>query len=175
MLTQLRIKNFRCFDEHSLSFRKNTVIVGRNNAGKSTVIEALKLVSLVSNRHRYLNPIRVPKEANVPLHTALSPSLQHLDLKFDTAAHGLGQLPSVIEAEFDSGETIQVYVGADHKLYGALQRPSGSRVITKGEAGQLGIRTIQILPQVAPLERTEMRLSSLMNLTSISILICSTN
>jgi recombinational DNA repair ATPase RecF len=50
MLRQLRMQNFRCFDDHTIIFEPNTVVVGKNNAGKSSVIEALRLVSAVVNR-----------------------------------------------------------------------------------------------------------------------------
>jgi len=50
MLRQLRMQNYRCFDDHTLLLEPNTVIVGRNNAGKSSVIEALRLVGAVVNR-----------------------------------------------------------------------------------------------------------------------------
>ncbi len=45
MLTELRLINFRCFKDHVIPLRRNTIIVGKNNAGKSTVIDALRLVS----------------------------------------------------------------------------------------------------------------------------------
>jgi AAA15 family ATPase/GTPase len=41
MLTQLEFENFRCFGSHRLNLRPLTIIVGRNNAGKSTVTEGL--------------------------------------------------------------------------------------------------------------------------------------
>jgi AAA15 family ATPase/GTPase len=50
MLSALVLQNFRCFDQHRVELRPLTVIVGRNNAGKSTLIEALRLISLVTER-----------------------------------------------------------------------------------------------------------------------------
>ena len=50
MLARLRLRNFRGFDEHVVPLRKLTLIVGANNAGKSTIVEALRLVALVVNR-----------------------------------------------------------------------------------------------------------------------------
>jgi len=52
MLVSLRLMNFRCFDDHTIPFRARTVIIGRNNAGKSTVVEALRLVALIVERHK---------------------------------------------------------------------------------------------------------------------------
>jgi len=52
MITQLRIKNYRCFEDHTVTFKDTAIIVGPNNAGKSTIIEALRLVSIITNRFR---------------------------------------------------------------------------------------------------------------------------
>jgi len=43
MLTRLEIENFRGFKKHEMPLNAVTLIVGRNNAGKSTVVEALRL------------------------------------------------------------------------------------------------------------------------------------
>ncbi|MEO1333139.1 MAG: AAA family ATPase [Myxococcota bacterium] len=48
MLTELHLRNYRCFREHKLSFKDLTIVVGGNNAGKSTVVEALRLVAMVT-------------------------------------------------------------------------------------------------------------------------------
>jgi len=43
MLAQIEFENFRCFERHTLVLRPLTIIVGRNNAGKSTVTEGVSL------------------------------------------------------------------------------------------------------------------------------------
>jgi AAA ATPase domain len=52
MLERMRLRNFRGFEDHAVPFRDSTVIVGANNAGKSTLVEALRLVGLVTDRFR---------------------------------------------------------------------------------------------------------------------------
>jgi predicted ATP-dependent endonuclease of OLD family len=44
MLEILNIKNYRCFEDHTVNFHESTVVVGKNNAGKSTIIEALYII-----------------------------------------------------------------------------------------------------------------------------------
>lgn len=155
MLEKLLIQNFRCFENHEIPFHKETTIVGRNNAGKSTTVEVLRLVSLVTNRHRNLTPVRVPREAKVPLYWALSPSTKNLDLDFNRAAYGLGALPSVLEARFSETKEVKVFVGADQKIYADIQE--GGRSLVSGPNRVSGgvITPIHILPQVAPLQQSE--------------------
>ena len=66
MLKSLRIENFRGFDRHSLTFKKLTIIVGQNNAGKSTIVEALRLLSIVVSRYRYLTYHSAPEWTQLP-------------------------------------------------------------------------------------------------------------
>ena len=47
MLDSLRIKNFRCFEDLQIeSLGRVNLIVGKNNVGKSTLLEAVQLLSL---------------------------------------------------------------------------------------------------------------------------------
>src|SRR4051794_18078755 len=59
MLVNLRLRNYRCFQDHELPFRALSILVGKNNAGKSSVAEALRLISLVTARHDRL-PFKNP-------------------------------------------------------------------------------------------------------------------
>jgi len=53
MLVQLKLKNFRCFKDYEVEFDRFNIIVGKNNTGKSTIIDALKLVSNVRRYAAY--------------------------------------------------------------------------------------------------------------------------
>ena len=50
VLKKLRLKNYRCFEDSEISFRNTSIIVGQNNAGKSTVIEALRILAAVTQK-----------------------------------------------------------------------------------------------------------------------------
>lgn len=66
MLTKLQHQNCRCFSDHVIPFRQTTIIVGRNISGKSTINEALRLVSIVVSRYQSLNFSDAPTWADVP-------------------------------------------------------------------------------------------------------------
>ncbi|MCK4261039.1 MAG: AAA family ATPase [Halanaerobiales bacterium] len=61
MLTKLKLCNFRCFARHTIPLKENTIIVGRNNAGKSTIVEASNFVHL-KKKEKLL--MQVEKELN---------------------------------------------------------------------------------------------------------------
>lgn len=43
MLKFLHLEDYRCFKDTKLEFKDLTIAVGKNNAGKSTIIEALRI------------------------------------------------------------------------------------------------------------------------------------
>lgn len=60
MIKQLNITNFRCYEQSTINFNGTSILVGRNNAGKSTMIEALKIISSVTRKYKSLRFIAPP-------------------------------------------------------------------------------------------------------------------
>ena len=59
MITELKLSNFRLFDEEvTVRFRPITVLIGRNNSGKSSIIKFLLMLKQSLNRESalFLNP-----------------------------------------------------------------------------------------------------------------------
>jgi len=155
MLKSIRLQNFRGFKDHLLPLRQQTIIVGANNAGKSTAIEAISFVSLVANRYRNLNYSPPPPELGVPLRARVaSPSLEDFDINFDHLCYKLGDPPAVITAEFTGGE-ITIYLTERQRIYALVKNAAGEVITNKAEARGLDLDEVHILPQVAPLVREE--------------------
>jgi hypothetical protein len=156
MLTELRLQNFRCFDDHTIPLRATTIVVGPNNAGKSTIVEALRLVSIVVARARNL-PYRPPAPwVRVPARAyGVSPSLKGLEINLSTMFHHLGDPPAVITAVFDSKQSVTIRVGEDGRIHAVIADEHGRAVRGKAEARSLGLPEVAILPQVGPLAREE--------------------
>src|SRR5437660_1270435 len=101
MLTRLVLKNFRGFEDHSIPLRRTTIIVGRNNAGKSTIIEALRLVSLVRSRVGNLNFVSPPEWTRLSRrYRGVTPSIDEVGFDFATAFHHYRDPPADIVADF---------------------------------------------------------------------------
>src|SRR5437763_15199949 len=103
MLRQLRMENFRCFDDHTVLFEPIVVAVGKNNAGKSSLIEALRLVAAVVNR-RGANFVAAPKWLDLPrFRVGIAAGISQLGLNHSSVFHGYVDPPAVITATFSSG------------------------------------------------------------------------
>ena len=85
MLQELRISNFRLFDDEvTVRFRPITVLIGRNNAGKSSIIKFLLMLqqSLTAGNPQFLTP--EGNKVNLGIFSELKNSLtRKRNLKFE--------------------------------------------------------------------------------------------
>ncbi len=157
MLETLRLQNFRCFDDHTVTLQPVTVVVGRNNAGKSTIVEALHIVSTVVNR-KAANFIAPPPFLDLGrAYRCIAPKIAHLNLNLRTAFHRYGEPPAILTGTFAAGNKVTVYIHREG-VHATIQGRKG--IVTSAAALlALEIPYIHILPQVAPLQSEETHLS----------------
>ena len=157
MLTRLTLTNYRGFDKHSVHFGKHSILVGRNNAGKSTAIEALRLVSIVSARLRNLTFRGAPDWLDIPAaSTGVAPSLRGIDFDFRNLHFQYDEPPSVIGAYFGNGSRITIYINsAFEELFSVVHGADNRLVASRAQAARVDIPTIQIMPAVGILSNRE--------------------
>jgi hypothetical protein len=159
LIERLRLQNFRGFEDHEVPLAETTLMVGANNAGKSTVVEALRLVALVAARlatpnRRMLEPpewLEHPEGfAGVrPAFSRMTPS------GFEPSIfHQYEAPPAIITATFRGGATVTAFVGLDAQVHGVARKADGSEV-TRGTQADFGLSPVAVQPQVAPLLREE--------------------
>lgn len=160
MLTQLRLQNFRCFRDHTLPIRPCTVIVGKNNAGKSTLVDALRIVSIASSRYLRLAIVDAPDWGGIPRRdVGVSPSIEGMGFNTTNLFHRYGREPAIITATFESGGALKIYVGPEGRLHAVLLNPTGRVIRTRASATESGVLSrVEIMPQVAPVETSEVLL-----------------
>ena len=157
MLRTLRLQNYRCFADHTVPFTPNSVIVGRNNAGKSTIVEALSLIAAVVNRKSAIFSV-TPKHLELPrFQRGFVPSISHLDINFRTIFHRYGFPPAILTASFESGTTAKVYVHEDG-VFATLSHRN-EEIRSAAALSAVGLPGIHILPQIGPLLSEETYLS----------------
>lgn len=156
MLNKLALQNYRCFEKTEIVFKDLSVVVGKNNAGKSTLIEALRILSLVVNRCKNSNYFRPPNWLAIDDEAmGIKPSLSSIEF----SPHGIifmyGDGPAKIISEFDNGVKITIYINSDGETYATIQNSIGVFVESKRFAGMLKLKAVNILPQISPLLRDE--------------------
>lgn len=159
MLKQIRLQNFRRFEDHIIPFRPSTIIVGPNNAGKSTVVEALRLVSFVTNRYRNLAFHRPPDWLTSGVGSmGVAPSLKDLRTNLQTVFFDYRDPPASIEARFTTGAAIDVYIGPEEMVFAVIRDDTGRAVKSRAQTYELALPRIGIQPQVAPVQHEEVLL-----------------
>lgn len=161
MLNELRLQNFRCFSDHTLPFKTTSIVIGRNNAGKSTVVEALRLISIVVSRHHALVYHSPPSWLDLPKRDfGVAPSLKGMEINFQSMFNQYGEPPSIITGMFENGSNIKIYLGAENKIHAVIKDSSNNVIQTKAAAITLSLPRVEIMPQVGPVAKVEVVLSS---------------
>jgi energy-coupling factor transporter ATP-binding protein EcfA2 len=156
MLESLVLRNFRGFSNHTVQFRPLSVIVGRNNAGKSTIVEALRLVSIVTARFRGFSYRPPPQWLDEPkFMLGASPDVRGLELDNPSVFYEYGEPPAIVEARFTSGESVRIFIGPEGKIHAVILDKEMAPIRTRGRAASVELPRVAILPQPGPVAREE--------------------
>lgn len=156
MLLSLKLTNFRCFREHEIAFAPLNIAVGHNNAGKSTLAEALRIISIASSRLRNANFRDPPDWLTIPRgQTGCAVSLQNLQINFDSLFHRYGEPPVMIRADFGDRGQLRTYVAGPTKTHCVVSDRSGRIVRTRQGVRRARIPLLETLPQVGPVAAEE--------------------
>lgn len=151
MLTEISLANYRGFDSHSLPLRQFTIAVGQNNAGKSTLVEALRLIAIVTERYRSLAYRQPPAWADLPMRDiGVSPSLEGAEINFATLYHRYGDPPAKVNATFSGGESLAISLGGNQSIHAVIRDAGGDVIRTKTHAAQIRLPLVAAMPQVSP-------------------------
>lgn len=160
MISSLTLKNFRCFENHTIEFPAKSLLVGKNNAGKSTCVEGLRLVSIVTERLANLTWRYPPTNGGIPVGSkGASPSLDSISIHKDCLFFRYGRGPGLVSAQFNNGSRLDVYVTEDLCVHAVVYDARGRPANSRSGALSAGIPRVSILPQIGPLLDGEEKLS----------------
>lgn len=156
MIEELRLQNFKGFEDHVIPLNRLTMIVGANNAGKSTAVEALRLVSLVLRARRQSQFVAEPTWLeHEDAYRGIAPTTRGLEFDGDSFFYRYEPPPAIVRARFTGGASVTVFVGPEGQLHGVIADEHGHAVGSAAAARALEFPEIAVQPQVAPLSRNE--------------------
>lgn len=156
MLESIRFENYRCFADHELPINHETIIVGRNNAGKSTIVEGLRLVAIITERYKNLVFRQVPTWIDLPkAHKGVGVSLSGLNMSWENIFHRYQDPPGKILATFSNGYKMTVHIGPNKQTHTVIQKSNDHVVGSKIQAKSASLPKISVLPQISPLQKEE--------------------
>ena len=156
MIKKLILENYRCFEKTEISFKDLSIVVGKNNAGKSTLIEALRILSLVVSRCKSINYSSIPEWLRLDDDLlGINPSLNNLEISSAGIIFMYGEGPAKIFSEFENGVKINIYISDKAEIFATLFDSRGVNVESKKFAASLKMNDLNILPQISPLLKEE--------------------
>lgn len=155
MLRKLIIKNFRCYEKSTITFNGTSILVGKNNAGKSTMIEALKIISSVTRKYRTARFIAPPEWVSDVDSYGVSPNVENMNISDRGIFYLYGNPPAIIEAQFSNGTSIKAYVGEGLSIFALLFDENGEPIESSRMAKMVDIPIIEVLPQISAVLDTE--------------------
>ena len=159
MIRSLKLLNYRCFEKSEIQFKKATIVVGSNNAGKSTLIEAIRIVGLAARKLHHATYVQVPRELNLPAITkGIVLHVEELDVDLRTIVYQYKEDTfAQIIAFFDNSVNIHIYLSQE-LVFACVKR--GNNYITKqSEAMKLCDLNLHIMPQLRIIQDDEKRLA----------------
>lgn len=149
MIKRLTITNFRCYKNSTIFFEGTSILVGRNNAGKSTLIEALKIISVITRKYKTLRFVASPDWVKECVDFGVSPAVENMNISDRGIFYMYGEEPAVIEAQFVNGTSIKVYVGEGLSIFANIYDSDGCPARNSKELKLIEIPTIEVLPQIS--------------------------
>lgn len=156
MLKQIRLQNYKCYRDHIIYFNSMTIAIGRNNAGKSTFVEAIRLLSLASAKYKNSTYFEPPEWTGLSIrHRLIKTSLSSIELDLEKVFYRHNDPPAIITASFSNNSKIQLYIGPNEEVYALMINSDGSLILNKSQALHSDIERICVLPQITPLQKNE--------------------
>lgn len=159
MLEKIMLENYRCFEKSQISIRDLTIIVGKNNAGKSTIIEALRMVSMTTKKCIRTNYTNAPKTLGLALNIkGFRLPVERLKIDLRGIIYYYKSNIAKITAYFKNKSRIIIYINND-AAFATILDPKDNLINSKKKAEELDISLISILPQISLIKENEKKLT----------------
>ena len=116
-ITSVRFRNYKAFRDYSVSFSPFSVLVGPNNAGKSTVLGALRILSegIRKARSKRSELVDGPKGLQV---RAYMVRLEGLPVSTENVFHNYDEsVPAIVEFRLSNGNSLSLHFPERGRCY----------------------------------------------------------
>lgn len=159
MLITLQLINYRCFKNSTLNLKQIAVLTGDNNAGKSTVVDALRVINYITLHCQKANYVSAPPSLGLPLITkGMMLNLTALKIDLRGIVHQYqSDVCAQIRANFDSGVCVKAYLSS--KFAFAVIEQDGRMVAGKTKAKSIDLPCLRVMPQLGLIREDEAMLT----------------
>ncbi len=159
MIKSIHLINYRCFENTTIQFKNISAIVGKNNAGKSSLIEALRIVAMSVRKCTHTTYKNLPKEFQCPLREqGFRLEVERLKIDLRGVVYRYEDVNAQIQALFENNVKIYIYANKSY-VYAVLYDENGKCIRNKAAAMKAIDFRISILPQIGLIKEIEKRLA----------------
>lgn len=153
-ITSIRFKNYKSFKQFSVTLREFNILVGPNNAGKSTIIGSLKILAEGLRKARAKKPERV-KGPDGTLILGYAIDLKQVPVATENAFYNYEDTePAIVRFRLSDGAFLQVYFLSKGECY--LNYESDGKLITSPSQFKSKVPLeIGYVPILGPVEHEE--------------------
>lgn len=152
-ITSIRFTNFKCLRNYTVSLSSVNILVGPNNAGKSTVLSALRLLEVALRRAKSKNAERIHLPDGTFGYGHHIPT-NHLSVSLENVATNYNNNDSQIEFRLSNRNRLVLHFPSDGGC-NLFWEVSGPPVTTAGRFRSAFPITVQVVPVLGPLEHNE--------------------
>ncbi|WP_095090947.1 ATP-dependent nuclease [Mesorhizobium sophorae] len=152
-IRSILVENYKRFERFTVSCRQTNIFVGPNNAGKSTVLDALRIFSAV---HRYASRARPIYREHDGFGGCATYELAHtlIGIPIENVVRNYGDDFARISISIDNGSTIHIRLHPDHVILAFVE--TDRRVPrTSADYRRLVPINLVIVPTLSALESEE--------------------
>jgi len=153
MLRRVEIKNYKAFKAFEIDLGARNLLIGPNNAGKTTLVSILRLIAHLTRPGQLRGFEPVAQRS-----TGVSIDLEALDIPSANLAHNRTISPSRIAAYFDEGLDLRITLVAGGRCYATWHYERGELVRAEPVRRMLGT-SLGAVPPVGPVEIEEQLLT----------------
>lgn len=159
MISEIQFENYRCFEKSKIKYKELVIIVGRNNAGKSSMIEALRMISYASGKAQRTNYRSVTPNLGISArYKGIRIDTDKLKIDLRGIVYLYEEKTAKVTAVFDDGCKIVILANKD-VAFAILYDPKGNNIVTKAQAKNYHFGNISILPQIGLIKENEKKLA----------------
>ena len=161
MLKKVHFKNYRCFENSEILFRRTAIVVGQNNAGKSTIVEALRILSAVAQKFKHANYVSPPKSLGLPIVTkGIKVNIDYLKIGLRSVVNQYKEDDGIfaeIVGYFDEKINIHIYLSSEFVF--ATIEVDQHPIRNIAAARKIPDIQLYIMPQIGLIREDERKLS----------------
>ena len=159
MLEKIQFINYKCFENATIPLRDITIAVGKNNAGKSTMIEGLRLLSLAIKSGSKQNYKDLPSIFQQRNKKSKKLKLDSLKIDLRTVSHFYKEdIISKIIGYFNDKNKIEIYI-SDDVAYACYYDKWGRNIKSANKFLASTFSRVEILPQIGLIKKEERQLA----------------